>query len=75
MTTIILNDELTDKVVKIGNYNSPQEAVDAILSEYIQTHQTDTKLFDKLHVDVGIADVEIDNLFMRDKDIGRNLNL
>ena len=36
MTTIILNDELTDKVVKIGNYKSPQEVVDAILPEYIQ---------------------------------------
>jgi hypothetical protein len=36
MATIILNDELTDKVVKMGNYKSPQEAIDAILSEYIQ---------------------------------------
>ncbi len=75
MTTIILNDELTDKVVKIGNYKSPQEAVDAILSDYIQAHQTDTKLFDKLRVDMGIADDEIDGLFVRDKDSGRNINL
>jgi hypothetical protein len=75
MTTIVLNDELTDKVVKIGNYKSPQEAVDAILSEYIQTHQPDTKLFDKLHIDLGIPDDEIDTLFMRDKDAGRNINL
>jgi len=73
MTTIILNDELTDKVVKIGNYKSPQEVVDAILPEYIQAHQTDMKLFDQLRVNVGIADKEIDRLFERDKDVGRNL--
>jgi hypothetical protein len=75
MTTIVLNDELTDKVVKLGNYKSPQEAVDAILTEYIKTHQAGTKLFDKLRMDIDIGNDEVDSLFMRDKDMGRNLNL
>ena len=36
MTTIVLDDDLINKVVQIGNYQTPKEAVVAILSDYIQ---------------------------------------
>ena len=38
MTTIVLDDDLINKVVQIGNYQTPQEAVVAILSDYIKSH-------------------------------------
>jgi hypothetical protein len=65
MTTIILEDDLINKVVEIGNYQTPEQAVVAILSDYIKTHST-TILIDE----VDMADGEIDSLFERDRDIG-----
>ena len=70
MTTIVLDDDLINKVVQIGNYQTPQEAVVAILSDYIQTHQPKNALFDKSYLDADMADGEIDSLFERDKDTG-----
>jgi Arc/MetJ family transcription regulator len=70
MITIVLDDDLINKVVQIGNYQTPQEAVVAILSDYVQTHQPKKALFDKSYLDVDMADGEIDSLFERDKDIG-----
>ena len=70
MTTIVLDDDLINKVVQIGNYQTPQEAVVAILSDYVQTHQPKKGLFDKSYLDVDMADGEIDSLLERDKDAG-----
>ncbi len=75
MTTIMLDDDLMNKIVQIGNYQTPQEAVSAILFDYIQTHQPKKTLFDKLRLDVDMANEEIDSLFERDKDAGRNIDL
>ena len=69
MATIVLDDDLINKVVQIGNYQVPQEAVVAILSEYIQTHEPKA-MFDKSYLDADMADGEIDSLFERDKDAG-----
>ena len=69
MTTIVLDDDLINKVVQIGNYQTPQEAVVAILSDYVQTHEPKKALFDNLYFD-DMADGEIDSLFERDKDVG-----
>ena len=71
MTTIVLDDDLINKVVQIGNYQTPQEAVGAILSDYIRSHEPKKALFDKLYLDVDMADGEIDSLFERDKDAGK----
>ena len=71
MTTIVLDDDLIKKVVQIGNYQTPQEAVVAILSGYIQTHQPKKDRFDELYLDVDMADGEIDSLFERDRDVGK----
>ena len=70
MTTIVLDDDLINKVVKVGNYQTPQEAVVAILSDYLQTQQPKNALFDKSYLDTDMADGEIDSLFERDKDAG-----
>jgi len=70
MTTLVLDDDLINKVVQIGNYQTPQEAVVAILSDYVQTHQPKKALLDNLYLDVDMADGEIDSLFERDKDTG-----
>jgi hypothetical protein len=48
MTTITLNDDLMNQVVQIGHYQNPQEAVIAILSDYIQTHLTKETLFNNI---------------------------
>ena len=70
MTTIVLDDDLINKVVQIGNYQTPQEAVVAILSDYIKSHESPKALFDKSFLDADMADGEIDSLFERDKDAG-----
>ena len=70
MTIIVLDDDLINKVVKVGNYQTPQEAVVAILSDYLQAHQPKNALFDKSYLDADMADGEIDSLFERDKDAG-----
>ena len=70
MITLMLDDDLINKVVQIGNYQNPQEAVVAILSDYVQTHQPKKEQFDELYLDVDMADGEIDSLFERDKDVG-----
>lgn len=70
MTTIVLDDNLINKVVQIGNYQTPQEAVVAILSDYINSQEPKKALFDKSYLDADMADGEIDSLFERDKDAG-----
>lgn len=75
MTTIVLDDDLMNQVVQIANYPTPQEAVAAILSDYVQTHQSQKTPFDKLRVDVGLTNEEIDELFSRNKDMGRTIEL
>lgn len=75
MTTIILNDDLVNQVVKTGHYQSAQEAVEAILFNYIETQNRPKTPFDKLCVDLDMDDEEIDHLFQRSKDTGRTLDL
>jgi Arc/MetJ family transcription regulator len=70
MTTIVLDDDFLNKVLQIGNYQTPQEAVVAILSDYIKSHEPNNALFDKSYLDADMADGEIDSLFERDKDAG-----
>jgi hypothetical protein len=71
MTTLVLDDELINKVVQIGNYQTPQEAVVEILSDYVKSHEPRNALFDKSYLDADMADGEIDSLFERDKDAGK----
>ncbi len=68
MITITLDDNLINKVVEIGGYQTPEQAVVAILSEYIKTHSLETNT---LYLDVDMADGEIDSLFERDKEAGK----
>ena len=75
MTTIELDDLLINKVLQIGHYQNAQKAIDTILSEYIQAHQTQNTPFDKLRCELDMADAEIDSLFKRSKDAGRTLDL
>ena len=70
MTTIALDDDLINRVLQIENYKTPQEAVVAILSDYIKSHEPQKALFDKSYLDADMADGEIDSLFERDKDVG-----
>jgi Arc/MetJ family transcription regulator len=70
MATIMLDDDLIDKVVQIGNYQTPQEAVAAILSDYIKLHEPQKVQFDESYLDADMADGEIDSLVERDKDAG-----
>ncbi len=75
MTTVVLNDELVNQAIKTGHYQSAQEAVEAILFNYIQTHKQQKTPFDKLCVNLDMDDEEIDHLFQRSKDTGRTLDL
>ncbi len=75
MTTIELDDRLIDKILQIGHYQNAQKAIDTILSDYIQTHQKQNTLFDKLCFELDMADEEVDSLFKRDRDTGRSLDL
>jgi len=75
MTTIELDDKLINKIIKMGHYQNAQKAIDNILSDYIQAHQKQNTLFDKLRFDIDMADEEIDSLFKRDEDTGRALDL
>jgi hypothetical protein len=70
MTTIVLEDDLINKVVQIGNYQTPQEAVVAILSGYIESHEPKKAPFNQSYLDGDMADGEIDSLYERDKDVG-----
>jgi Arc/MetJ family transcription regulator len=42
MTTIELDDKLINRVIKMGHYQNAQKAIDAILSDYVQTHRKQT---------------------------------
>jgi len=75
MTTIELDDKLINEVIKMGHYQNAQKAIDAILSDYVQTHQKQNSPFDKLCLEFDMTDEEIDSLFMRDKDTGRTVDL
>ena len=68
MITITLDDNLINKVIEIGHYQTPEQAVIAILSEYIKTHLPET-VINKAYLDGDMADGEIDSLFERDKNI------
>ena len=68
MTTITLDDDLINKVMEIGNFQTPEQAVITILSDYIKTHSPETTL-NKAYLDGDMADGEIDSLFERDKNI------
>ena len=63
MAILVLDDDLINKVLQIGNYQTPQGAVIAILSDYVQAHQPKNALFDKSYLDADMADGEIDSLF------------
>jgi hypothetical protein len=67
MATIILEDDLINKVVELGHYQTPEHAVIAILSDYIKSHSLE---LGELYLDVDMVDGEIDSLFECDKDIG-----
>ena len=75
MTTIELDDLLITKIMKIGHYQNVQKAIHIILSDYIQTNQNNNTPFDKLCCELDMSDEEVDDLFKRDKDIGRTLDL
>ena len=75
MTTIKLDDMLIKKILQIGHYQNAQKAIDTILSDYIQTHQKQKTPFDKLCFELDMTDEEVDDLFKRDKDTGRTLEL
>lgn len=75
MTTVVLNDKLINKIVQIGHYQSAQEAVEKILSDYMQSHKQEKTAFDSLCINLDMDDEEIDNLFQRSKDTGRTLDL
>ena len=71
MTTLVLDDDLINKVVQVGNYETSQEAVVAILSDYIEAHESARTRTDSIYMDGDMADGEIDSLFERDKDFGK----
>jgi hypothetical protein len=71
MTTVILNDDLINKIVATGHYQSAQEAVETILAQYMQTQEKHKTHFDTLCVNVDMDDDEIDSLFQRNKDTAR----
>ncbi|NOQ64576.1 MAG: hypothetical protein GQ582_08705 [Methyloprofundus sp.] len=73
MTTIELDDVLVQKVLKIGHYQICTN--DTILADYVQASQKKKTPFDELCCDLGMVDEDIDNLFKRDKDTGRTLDL
>jgi len=75
MTTIELEDNLIQQIMKTGHYKSAQKAINSILSEYIIHQHENNSLFDELTTDVGMSDDEVDSLFERNNDTGRPVDL
>lgn len=71
MINVLLDDDLIKKVLQVGHYQMPQQAVVAILTDYIAAHESARKRTDCLYMDVDMADGEIDSLYERDKDLGK----
>lgn len=75
MIAIELDENLINKVLTIGHYQNAQKAIDTILADYIKVNQQKTNAFDKLRYEVDMKDEDIDNLFSRDNDRGRSVDL
>lgn len=52
MAAIIIEDDLINKVLEIGQFKTAEQAVVAILSEYIKTYSSE---IDTLYLDVDRA--------------------
>ncbi|NOT18629.1 MAG: type II toxin-antitoxin system VapB family antitoxin [Sulfuriferula sp.] len=75
MTQIMVNDELIGKVMAVGHYHDPKEAVVTILTDYLKQHQTETTPFDSLRLSADYADDDLAQLFERNSDVGRDIAL
>ena len=74
MTTITLDDELINQVIAKSHYKNAEEAVNKILSDYLQQTQ-EPLLFEQLRLNQNDADDELALLFERNKDTGRDISL
>ena len=75
MTTITLDDKVIKEVIAVGHYRNAQEAVVNILTDYVRQHKKQPTLFDQLRLNEEAADDQLAELFERNKDTGRNVEL
>jgi hypothetical protein len=75
MTTITLDDALINEVIAVSHNQNAQEAVVKILADYLQQHKNEPAFFEQLRLADDYADDDLDLLFERNKDTGRNVEL
>ena len=75
MTTITLDDALINEVIAVIHNQNAQEAVIKILADYLQQHKNEPAFFEQLRLADDYADDDLDLLFERNKDTGRNVEL
>lgn len=76
MTTITLDDQLIEEVISVSHCQNAQEAIISVVMGYLKQHQkTKQPLFEQLHLISDFSDDEIDLLFQRDSDTGREIEL
>ena len=75
MTTITLDDALINEVIAVSHLQNAEEAVVKILADYLQQHKNEPAFFEQLRLADDYADDDLDLLFERNKDTGRNVEL
>ena len=73
MTTVVVDDQILNKVLAVTHAKDAQEAVADILNAYLRQHQL--PLFDQLRLPETESDDELAQLFQRDRDSGRTIEL
>ena len=75
MTTITLDDQVLKAVLSVTRTQNAQEAVLAILIDYVKQHRDELPLFDQLRLTESEADDALASLFERDRDCGSTVEL
>lgn len=75
MTTISVDDQVLEAVLAVSHATDAQKAVADILNAYLRQHSHELPLFDQLRLPEAEADDDLAQLFQRDRDTGRTIDL
>jgi Arc/MetJ family transcription regulator len=75
MTTITIDDQVLEAVLAVSHASDAQKAVADILKAYLREHSQDVPLFDQLRLQEPETDDDLADLFQRDRDNGRTIEL
>lgn len=76
MTTISIDDAMINELVAISHCQNAQEAIINLINDYLKQHRKEKQpLFEQLRLITDFSDEEVDLLFKRDNDTGREIEL